>query len=83
VNRDAPHNHPEHDKRNAKGEIHPAFEAEDRIPDEVDAVVQRFEIRGPLRPLGELSSGKNDPASRKSGGSAALTMGLKFSIDFA
>ena len=54
-------------------EILPPLQAEDGVPDELDAVVERVELGEHLRQLGQSDSGKNVPATRKSGVSTALT----------
>src|ERR671937_1280202 len=51
VNRDAPHDHAECHERSDPSEILPAVRTEHRVTNEHDAVVQRIDVREPLRPL--------------------------------
>ena len=64
----------EDDEHAEAREVDPADEAERRVAHELDAVVERVELAEDLRPARAAgSSGKNVPATRKSGVSTALT----------
>src|SRR6185436_2727162 len=50
----APGDEREHDEEGEAPDVLPADEAEHRVPDELDAVVQRVEVAEDLRPPREL-----------------------------
>src|SRR6266516_7102610 len=53
VNRDAPYDHAEEHEGAEPRKILPALEAERRVTDELDALVERVEVREELRPARE------------------------------